>query len=141
MRSFCKVFSVVADPRREEAGKGMTRIQKRHEAQPRHGVSRDCRGKGQLLRTGGLLEFRGVDVSTHGFGCVMIGEVLIRDIVKLEMCGQLLSFEVMWVETYLGIENNYRVGLHCLDRSVDILTQMRSLGMVTGPIDDGFAAS
>jgi hypothetical protein len=118
----------------------MTRIQKRHESQPRHGVSKDCRGKGQHLRSGRGFDFRGVDVSTHGFCCVMIGESRIRDVLTLEIGGQSLSFEVMWVETYLGIENTYRVGLHCLDRSVDVLGHMRSLGMVTVPVDDDFAA-
>ena len=118
----------------------MTRVKKRHESQPRHGVSKDCLGKGQLLRTGGPIEFRGVDVSSHGFCCVINGELQNRDVLKLEIGGHSLAFEVMWVENYLGIENTYRVGLHCLDRSVDVLSLMRSLGMVTVPIDDGFAA-
>jgi hypothetical protein len=118
----------------------MTSIRIRQELHLRYAVSKDCRGRGHHVRTGHQFEFRGVDVSAHGFGCVIVGELAGRDVVKLEIGGISLPFEVMWVETYLGIENTYRVGLHCLDRSIDVRAHMSVLGVVTVPVEDGFAA-
>jgi hypothetical protein len=46
----------------------------------------------------------------------------------------------MWVESHLGIENTYRVGLQCLDRMLDVRGRLSVLGLVTVPLDDEFAA-
>jgi hypothetical protein len=113
----------------------MTGRQRRNEPQ-RYSVSKECRGRGTHVQTGRVLEFRGIDVSIHGFGCVIVGEVLTRDVISLNVGGHLLKFEVMWVESHLGIENNYRVGLHCIDQQTDVRGQMQIWGVVTVPMDD-----
>jgi hypothetical protein len=69
-----------------------------------------------------------------------VGDVHLRDAIILEIGGQKLTFEVMWVESHLGIENTYRIGLQCLDRLLDVRGRLSHLGLVTVPIDDGFAA-
>jgi hypothetical protein len=118
----------------------MSRSFSRQEPTPRYGVTPHCRGRAVQVRSGVTCEFRGVDVSHHGFGCVIVGDVRINDAILLEIGGQKLTFEVMWVESHLGIENTYRVGLQCLDRLLDVRGRLSHLGFVTVPLDDGFAA-
>ena len=118
----------------------MTRRQRRLEHAPRYGVTPHCKGHGVHTPTGIRFEFRGVDVSHHGFGCVMVGNFQNRDTLILEIGGARIPFEVMWVESHLGIENTYRVGLQCLDRMLDVRGRLTSLGLVTVPLEDEFAA-
>ena len=118
----------------------MNRTFARFEPTPRYGVTPHCRGRAVRVKTGATCQFRGVDVSHHGFGCVIVGDIEIRDTLLLEIDGQTFGFEVMWVESHLGIENTYRVGLQCLDRLLDVRGRLSHLGLVTVPLDDGFAA-
>ena len=118
----------------------MSRMQRRHDPTPRFGVSQNCRGSGVHRKSGAKIQFKGVDVSNHGFGCVVVGDILIRDVVVLEISGKSFIFEVMWVESHLGIDNTYRAGLQCLDRLLDFRDQLSHMGYVTVPLDDGFAA-
>jgi hypothetical protein len=121
-------------------GGTMTKRQRRHDHTPRYGVSPQCKGHGLHTVNGSRVEFRGVDVSHHGFGCVMVGNFQNRDTLILDIGGSKIPFEVMWVESHLGIENTYRVGLQCLDRMLDVRGKLSALGMVTVPLDDEFAA-
>lgn len=118
----------------------MNRTYKRQDPTPRFGVTHHCRGRAVHGRSGVLLEFKGVDVSLHGFGCVIVGKIESRDTLVLEIGGHNLAFEVMWVESHLGIENTYRVGLQCLDRLLDVRGRMTTMGYVTSPIEEGFVA-
>ena len=112
----------------------------RHETTSRYGVTQHCRGRAVRLRSGTTCEYRGVDVSEHGLGCVIIGEVHMSESLLIELDGHSLTFEVMWVESHLGIENTYRVGLQCLDRLFDVRGRLMNLGLVTSPVDDGNVA-
>ena len=118
----------------------MSRLDRRHESTPRYGVNQHCRGRGAHRISGAPLEFRGVDVSLHGFGVVLVGHVQPRDTIILEIGDASLTFEVMWVESHLGIDNTYRAGLQCLDRMLDVRGRLTNMGFVTMPLEDGFVA-
>jgi hypothetical protein len=118
----------------------MKSLSKRNELIPRMSVPRTFSGAAINATSGQSLRFRGVDVSIHGLGCVVTGSVSQNDKIQIQMGNQAFSFEVMWVESYLGIEQQYRVGLQCLDRMRDIRAHMVSMGVVLTPIDDEFAA-
>jgi hypothetical protein len=114
-------------------------IEKRDQAS-RMGVPRHFSGQVTNVSSGQKFSFRGVDVSVHGFGCILIGQVRQYDVLQLQIGNQIISFEVMWVESYLGIEQQYRVGLQCLDRMRDLQALMTSIGVALSPLDDRFAA-
>jgi hypothetical protein len=118
----------------------MNRPSRRQEPTPRYGVNHHCRGRGHHARLGHSFDFRGMDVSNHGFGCVAVGSFQLHDVLELDMGGQHLSFEIVWIESHLGIENTYRLGLLSLDRVLDVRAKMSALGFVTGPLDGEFAA-
>lgn len=118
----------------------MNRKNRRQEIGSRYGVTPHCKGHGLHTNSGHRIEFRGIDVSPHGFGCLVIGTLQNRDILILDFGGSKVPFEVMWVESHLGIENTYRVGLQCLDRSLDVRNKLEVLGLVTVPLEDDFAA-
>lgn len=106
----------------------------------RYGVSHQFHGQAFKLPSGMPVKFRGVDVSRYGLGCVINGLVSNRDVLVINIGGMDVHFEVMWVESHLGIENTFRVGLQCIDRMVDIRHKLMGLGMVTTPLEDEFVA-
>jgi hypothetical protein len=118
----------------------MTKRQRRLEHAPRYGVTPQCKGHAFNAVTGVRVEFRGVDVSHHGFGCVMVGSFQNQDTLVLDFAGSRIGFEIVWIESHLGIENTYRVGLQCLDRLLDVRGRLAALGYVTFPIDEDSAA-
>jgi hypothetical protein len=118
----------------------MNRQNRRQEFGSRSGVLPQCRGHGLHAGSGLRFEFRGIDVSIHGFGCLLVGAVQNRDILILDIGGSKVPFEVMWAESHLGIENTFRVGLQCLDRTMDVRNKLDVMGLVTVPLDDDFAA-
>ena len=86
------------------------------------------------------MRFKGVDVSRYGLGCLIIGTIQMRDVLLLNIAGDVLRFEVMWVESHLGIENQFRVGLQCVDPTIDLQHKLMQLGFVTVAIDEEFVA-
>jgi hypothetical protein len=86
------------------------------------------------------VRFKGVDVSRYGLGCLIIGTVQMRDVLLLNIAGADLRFEVMWVESHLGIENHFRVGLQCVDPTIHLQQKLMQLGFVTVAIDEEFVA-
>ena len=118
----------------------MERRLSRQEPTQRYGVAPDFSGRALRCSSGATCDFRGVDVSQHGLGCVIVGDVQIRESLIIEFGGQKHRFEVMWVESYLGIENTYRVGLQCLDHLLDVRGRLSGLGLVTALVDEGYAA-
>jgi hypothetical protein len=81
-----KVFSQSCrQPLKVEAG--MTNRHRRQEHSPRYGLTQQCRGHGLHTANGSRVEFRGVDVSHHGLGCVMVGNFQNRDTLILDIGG------------------------------------------------------
>lgn len=113
---------------------------RRWESGLRHGLSEQFHGQAFQHPSGLALRFRGLDVSRYGIGCIVSGSVRIRDVLIFNIGGSELRFEVMWIESHLGIDNTYRVGLECLDRSIDLRQRLASLGFVTVPLEDEFVA-
>ena len=113
---------------------------RRSETGARYGLNQHFQGLAVLAASGVSVRFRGIDVSRHGLGCVVFGAVNIRDVLRLEIDGHHFHFEVMWVESHLGIENTYRIGLQCLDRFADIRSRLTVLGFVTSAIEEEFVA-
>jgi hypothetical protein len=106
----------------------------------RYGLNQHFQGLAVLTPSGASVRFRGVDVSSHGLGCVVFGAVNMRDVLRIDIYGHHFHFEVMWVESYLGIEDTYRIGLQCLDRFADIRSRLSVLGFVTAAIEEEFVA-
>lgn len=106
----------------------------------RHGLSEQFHGQAFLYPSGVPVRFRGTDVSRYGLGCLIVGVVHMRDVVLLNIAGADIRFEVMWVESHLGIDNHYRVGLQCLDPTFDLQQKLAYLGYVTNPLEEDFVA-
>lgn len=106
----------------------------------RHGLSQEFHGQAFLFPSGVPVRYRGLDVSRYGLGCIIVGNVQMRDVLLINIGGADLHFEVMWVESHLGIDNTYRAGLQCLDRMLDIRQRLLNLGFVTHPLEDEFVA-
>lgn len=96
----------------------------------RYGLSPKCSGDGVVLHSGLSVRYRGVDVSQRGFGCVITGSVETGDQVQFSFAGKHITFQVMWSESHLGIENMHRVGLTPLDPEVNLEHIMRELDFV-----------
>ena len=106
----------------------------------RHGLAEQFHGQAYLYPSGVPVRFRGLDVSRYGLGCLIIGVIHMRDVLLVNIAGTDLRFQVMWVESHLGIENHFRVGLQCLDPTIDLQQKLNYLGFVTFPIDEEFVA-
>jgi hypothetical protein len=106
----------------------------------RHGLSEQFHGQAFLSPSGVPIRFRGMDVSRYGIGCLIVGLVQMRDILLFNIAGADVRFEVMWVESHLGIDNHYRVGLQCLDPTFDLKQKLTDLGFVTTVLEEEFVA-
>ena len=113
---------------------------RRSESGARYGLNQHFQGLAVLTSSGASVRFRGVDVSRHGLGCIVFGAVNMREVLRLEIDGHHVHFEVMWVESHLGIEDTYRIGLQCLDRFADMRSRLTVLGFVTAAIEEEFVA-
>jgi hypothetical protein len=118
----------------------MKNNRRRLESGVRHGLAEQFHGQAFLYPSGVGVRFRGVDVSRYGLGCLIIGTIHMRDVLLLNIAGAELRFQVMWAESYLGIDNHHRVGLQCLDPTVDLVHKLTHLGFVTVPIEEDFVA-
>jgi hypothetical protein len=118
----------------------MRNNRRRSETGVRHGLAEQFHGQAFLHPSGLPVRFRGVDVSRYGLGCLIIGTVQMRDVLLLNIAGADIRFEVMWVESHLGIDNHFRVGLQCVDPSLDLQQKLTYLGFVTVAIDEEFVA-
>jgi hypothetical protein len=87
-----------------------------------------CEGKGSITRNGDQFEFKGVDVSQRGLGCLIRGNVHQGDIIVLRFPKKEIQFNIQWIESHLGIDGIFRVGLTPTDRHLDILQFMLQLG-------------
>lgn len=96
----------------------------------RYAVGEHCRGEGRSVGSGDVFNYRGIDVSHHGFGCIFSKAVEKGSHVVLKLADHHMTFEVMWVESHLGIENMYRVGLSSQDRHLNIESIFRQWGLV-----------
>src|SRR5687767_8103414 len=81
----------------------------------RYGVNDKCRGSGVVARNGTPINFKGVDVSRRGFGCIVTGDVNTGDTVVFSIKERTVAFHVMWCESHLGIDKMHRVGLTPVD--------------------------
>ncbi len=93
-------------------------------------VVESCKGSGTLMGSGAGFRFKGVDVSRHGFGCIISTQVQTGDLVEFEIFGEKIVFEVMWAESHLGIENMFRVGLITKNRNLNIHHFLTQHGLI-----------
>ncbi|MCX6126720.1 MAG: hypothetical protein NTV34_18460 [Proteobacteria bacterium] len=104
-----------------------------YRAEPgRFELTGDCKGTGRELETGVSLEFRGVDVSKRGFGCVLTGNIKLGDSIILQFPARDIQFKIMWLESHLGIEGKHRAGLTPIDFLVNLESLMEELGLLHG---------
>lgn len=96
----------------------------------RYPVDPLCRGEGVVARNGTRLEYAGIDVSRRGFGCVVKGYLNAGDTAVFNIGNRKITMQVMWVESHLGIENMFRVGLTPLDPEVNLEQLMCELGLL-----------
>lgn len=94
----------------------------------RYLVADVCRGLGSIAGTGESFTFRGIDASLHGFGCVFSKFVAKGSVVSLQLGHYRISFDVMWCESHLGIDNMYRVGLTSCDPHLNVEAVLEKLG-------------
>ena len=100
-----------------------------YRAEPgRFTVAAGCRGVGHTAVAGDPFRFRGIDASHHGFGCIFSRCVEKDSTVVIGLGHHRLTFQVMWCESHLGIEDMYRVGLISMDPNVNIETILNQLG-------------
>lgn len=89
-----------------------------------------CRGTGSVYGSGETFKYRGIDASQHGFGCIISKYVEKGSVVVIQVGTQRLSFDVMWCESHLGIENMYRVGLTSVDPNVNVEETLNQQGFL-----------
>ena len=94
----------------------------------RYFVADVCRGMGSVSGSGETFKFRGIDASHHGFGCIVSKYIEKGSAVVIQLGHHRLSFDVMWCESHLGIEDMYRVGLISRDPQVNVETLLKQLG-------------
>ncbi len=86
----------------------------------RRSLSDQYQGIGRNITLNNPIKYRAIDVSHHGLGCVIEGVIGTGNLITLQLGQSKVAFEVMWVESHLGIENHFRVGLLSSDHSLDI---------------------
>ena len=102
-----------------------------YRAEPgRFELTGDCKGSGKELKTGAALEFRGVDVSKRGFGCILTGNIKQGDLVVLQFQTRDVQFKIMWLESHLGIEGKHRAGLAPIDFLINLESLMEEFGLL-----------
>lgn len=94
----------------------------------RYFVTNLCRGLGSVSGSGETFQFRGIDASHHGFGCIISTYIEKGSSVSIQLGHQRMAFDVVWCESHLGIENMYRVGLVSQDPNVNVELLLQHLG-------------